>query len=555
LTAHTKQLIGLWNCIIFLSREIFFESAKTRTRAKEKTVKCGGFQFQFYIFWYVQLVGGTTVLASSPPRQTGIRMDKNAADSDVGRDARNNKRSRENDEDEDVPVADGGPSKRVVKQESSLSHASIVDQRDSGSVPLLCRSNNSNDQSNTTEQEESADNMSQQQQQQHQQEAMQNHQHVALQQLAFQQMASLAAAGATSGYPPPQQQQQPFNPMMFNPALLQQAMCMQMQAIQQQFPNSTGSTPPPPPPPQQQQVNIVPATAEEALDPSGLKEGNGSAGNSNESNNPQQANKDETASAAAVRPTAENRPPTNPEDDGQSSPSTFTQQQQQHEAGVGGPMVVPPMFLSQMNAYAQLLLMNSAAAATATSSSSSSSAATPFQQQMIAFQQPGVYGHHHHQTAAASEAPVFQYRRGITLAIATDHEQLSAYQILVRQQLEVFEAGPDDVDSNMQGRKKSIVLGQVGLRCKHCAPLSLRNRSRGAVYYPAKLQHIYQAAQNMAWSHLIASCHQIPAQLQNEIRELREKRDNAVRFIGCAGPNNCCCFFMHFRSHFLSLHQ
>lgn len=78
-------------------------------------------------------------------------------------------------------------------------------------------------------------------------------------------------------------------------------------------------------------------------------------------------------------------------------------------------------------------------------------------------------------------------RKGISLSLSIDTTMLSEYQLLVRQQLEIFEAGPEDVESNTQGRKKQVVVGQVGLRCRHCAPFPLRARGRGAVYYPAKL--------------------------------------------------------------------
>jgi hypothetical protein len=77
---------------------------------------------------------------------------------------------------------------------------------------------------------------------------------------------------------------------------------------------------------------------------------------------------------------------------------------------------------------------------------------------------------------------------GIPLALSCDVDQLSEYQILVRRQLEIFEATQEDVESNTQGRKKQVVLGQIGIRCRHCAGFPLRQRGRGAVYYPAKLQ-------------------------------------------------------------------
>ena len=57
--------------------------------------------------------------------------------------------------------------------------------------------------------------------------------------------------------------------------------------------------------------------------------------------------------------------------------------------------------------------------------------------------------------------------------------------------------------------------------------MPLRARGRSAVYYPATLQGVYQAAQNMAANHLIQSCQHIPPNIRQEIRRLRERRDNA----------------------------
>jgi hypothetical protein len=123
-----------------------------------------------------------------------------------------------------------------------------------------------------------------------------------------------------------------------------------------------------------------------------------------------------------------------------------------------------------------------------------------------------------------SGAPV---NTSVPLALPCDADNLSEYQLLIRKQLEVFEAGADDVDSNMQGRKKSIRLGQVGIRCRHCVHLPLRNRGRGAVYYPTKLQGIYQAAQNMASTHLTDACNVINDEMKAEMKRLRERRDTA----------------------------
>ena len=44
---------------------------------------------------------------------------------------------------------------------------------------------------------------------------------------------------------------------------------------------------------------------------------------------------------------------------------------------------------------------------------------------------------------------------------------------LLRQQIEVFEAGKDDVEGNAQGRNKPTVMGQVGIRCRHSSEREL----------------------------------------------------------------------------------
>jgi hypothetical protein len=61
---------------------------------------------------------------------------------------------------------------------------------------------------------------------------------------------------------------------------------------------------------------------------------------------------------------------------------------------------------------------------------------------------------------------------------------LGEYQTLLRQQLELFEADGHDVINGTfrQGRSTPIQLGQIGLRCKHCATSPLAVRTKGSVY-------------------------------------------------------------------------
>ena len=78
--------------------------------------------------------------------------------------------------------------------------------------------------------------------------------------------------------------------------------------------------------------------------------------------------------------------------------------------------------------------------------------------------------------------------RSRVLYLDGDEQYLTDYQCLLRRQLEVFEAGPNDLRGSTQGRNAQIVLGQVGLRCRHCANLPLAARTKGAVYFSQTIE-------------------------------------------------------------------
>jgi len=114
----------------------------------------------------------------------------------------------------------------------------------------------------------------------------------------------------------------------------------------------------------------------------------------------------------------------------------------------------------------------------------------------------------------------------LNLYMACDEEVLSEHQILLRKQIEYFEAGPLEVFV-AHSRKKEIYMGQVGIRCKHCAVLSPARRPKGATYYPTTLRALYQAAQNMATGHFTSSCEKIEVSYQNQLNLLRENQSSA----------------------------
>lgn len=114
--------------------------------------------------------------------------------------------------------------------------------------------------------------------------------------------------------------------------------------------------------------------------------------------------------------------------------------------------------------------------------------------------------------------------KGMPLALPTDKGLVSTYQSLIRESLEFFEAQTEDIAWSMQGRKNKIVHKQIGVRCRFCAHRPAREKGRGSVYFPGKLTGVYQAAQNMTFTHLLESCKDIPADIRETLGEARKNQ-------------------------------
>lgn len=115
-------------------------------------------------------------------------------------------------------------------------------------------------------------------------------------------------------------------------------------------------------------------------------------------------------------------------------------------------------------------------------------------------------------------------RRPKVLFMDCDEDSLSEYQCLIRQQMELFEATSEDANSSVQGRNKQIFPGQVGIRCRHCSAMK---HNKGNMYFPTKLDRIYQAAQNLSAFHLCGPCPNVPAGVKKRIMVLRERKSPA----------------------------
>ena len=113
------------------------------------------------------------------------------------------------------------------------------------------------------------------------------------------------------------------------------------------------------------------------------------------------------------------------------------------------------------------------------------------------------------------------------LLLPIDERKISKYQCLLRKHIEAFEASQDDIDSHSRGRSRKVVVGQVGIRCRHCQG----RLAKGSIYFPGTLNGIYQSAQNMALHHInprdeASRCNAMPAEDISEFQTLLSCKSN-----------------------------
>lgn len=153
------------------------------------------------------------------------------------------------------------------------------------------------------------------------------------------------------------------------------------------------------------------------------------------------------------------------------------------------------------------------------------------QQGLLASQDNAIRSSYLPRESKEREAPassLCQRPKGIPLSLPSDERHLSEYQIFIRKQVEIFEADEQMAASSAQGRNRSIGLGQIGVRCIHCARLPFRERPKGAVYFPSKLTGLYQASQNMQMNHFSSACQLMPVEERQRMFELKEQRSSSL---------------------------
>jgi len=124
--------------------------------------------------------------------------------------------------------------------------------------------------------------------------------------------------------------------------------------------------------------------------------------------------------------------------------------------------------------------------------------------------------------------PVTQTRTKLVLATKEDKHWLSDLVCLIRENIEVFPATPDDVAARSRrgGIKKPIAQGRVGIRCIHCVDVPHEQKAKGAVSYPNSIRIVHQAVRNWQRYHFDA-CDKIPESVKNAYAALKSTRSHS----------------------------
>ena len=122
--------------------------------------------------------------------------------------------------------------------------------------------------------------------------------------------------------------------------------------------------------------------------------------------------------------------------------------------------------------------------------------------------------------ATPAAAAVIGGRR-VPLSSPEDATYLSSVACLMRSQLEIFSATPEDVQARASfGRLvQKIGVGRVGMRCIHCLDQPAAEQVKGAVSYPTSIRMLNQATRNWQRYHWVA-CQYIPPSAREEFERL-----------------------------------
>jgi hypothetical protein len=106
----------------------------------------------------------------------------------------------------------------------------------------------------------------------------------------------------------------------------------------------------------------------------------------------------------------------------------------------------------------------------------------------------------------------------VVLALPQDKDWLSDMDCFVRSIIEIFSASENDLAVARTDKKYPIKLGQVGLRCIHCAGSDEGARLE-AVMYPYSVSGIYESVRDFQHLHL-DYCPHLPEDLKSAMSKL-----------------------------------
>eukprot|EP00978_Attheya_sp_CCMP212_P031319 scaffold117941_cov60-Attheya_sp.AAC.1 len=107
----------------------------------------------------------------------------------------------------------------------------------------------------------------------------------------------------------------------------------------------------------------------------------------------------------------------------------------------------------------------------------------------------------------------------VLLAIKEDRKWLSDTDCFIRRNLEVFCAIDEDVAIAQSDNKYPISVGQVGIRCVHCAAKEGVQANGAAVFYSFSVNGIYESVREFQRLHL-ESCPNIPESAKTRLASL-----------------------------------
>jgi hypothetical protein len=123
------------------------------------------------------------------------------------------------------------------------------------------------------------------------------------------------------------------------------------------------------------------------------------------------------------------------------------------------------------------------------------------------------------------------------LSSPQDALELNPIHCFVRKHIEVFVATENDIKAPAPGRKKTISVGQVGIRCVHCSKLPFKDRVKRAVCYPPSIGSIYHSVSNMKFDHF-GICRALPPSAKAEFLILKQKSCSYGRKVGSVDGDN-----------------